>query len=345
MTARYAPGQTAEHERLAASGDEHSAWRLWGPYVAGRQWGTVREDYSADGNAWEFFPFDHAHRRAYRWGEDAIAGLTDRYGFLNLAPAFWNGNDDRLKERLFGLTNSQGNHGEDVKEYWWHVDATPTHSYGEYLYRYPQAAYPYQELVEKGRAMPKEEREYKLIDTGVLDEDRFFDITVVHAKDTPDDIVIEFRVVNHGPEAAPLDVLGQWWFRNTWAWQRDDRKPTIARGTLAGRDCLTATHDWLGTHHLVAEDGPNGPARFLLCDNETNAQRIFGPGSGMEQPAHPKDAIDDAVVHGDESRLGRRWWQTLSAWRTATTRSCATPPADQLSATTSTCVAAPCSTV
>ena len=163
--------------------------------------------------------------------------------------------------------------------------------------------------------MPKEEREYKLIDTGVLDEDRFFDITVVHAKDTPDDIVIEFRVVNHGPEAAPLDVLGQWWFRNTWAWQRDDRKPTIARGTLAGRDCLTATHDWLGTHHLVAEDGPNGPARFLLCDNETNAQRIFGPGSGMEQPAHPKDAIDDAVVHGDESRLADAvgtkaadWW-------------------------------------
>ena len=144
------PGQRAEHERLAASTDDLAPWRLWGPYLSGRQWGTVREDYSANGDAWSFFPFDHAHRRAYRWGEDGIAGLCDRFGFLNLAPAFWNGHDDRLKERLFGLTNSQGNHGEDAKEFWWHLDATPTHSYAEYLYRYPQAAYPYQQLVEEG---------------------------------------------------------------------------------------------------------------------------------------------------------------------------------------------------
>ncbi|AQP45258.1 MGH1-like glycoside hydrolase domain-containing protein [Tessaracoccus flavus] len=314
MVSRYSPGQTAEHERLAAATDDHAPWRLWGPYVSGRQWGTVREDYSADGNAWDFFPFDHSHRRAYRWGEDGIAGICDRYGFLNLAPAFWNGDDDRLKERLFGLTNAQGNHGEDTKELWWHVDATPTHSYGEYLYRYPQRAFPYRQLVDEGSAQPKEAREYKLVDTGVLDEDRFFDITVVHAKDSPDDIVVEFHVVNHGPEAAPIDVLGQWWFRNTWSWGRDERRPVITRGRAAGRDCLTAKHEWLGTYHLVAEDGPAGAPRFLLCDNETNAERVFGSDSGTPQPAHPKDAIDDAVVHGDESGLADDKGTKAAVW-------------------------------
>ena len=305
---------SVEHERLAAATHDLSAWRLWGPYVAGRQWGTVREDYSADGNAWDFFPFDHSHRRAYRWGEDGIAGLCDRYGFLNLAPAFWNGNDDRLKERFFGLTNVQGNHGEDVKEYWWHIDATPTHSYGEYLYRYPQAAYPYQELLEKGSQAPKEDREYELADTGIFADDRFFDITVVHAKDSADDIIVEFRVVNHGPDAAPIDVLGQWWFRNTWSWERDTRRPTIEMDELCGHACLTATHDWLGTYHLFAEDGPQGAPRFLFADNETNADRVFGPGHGSPQPAHPKDAFDDAVVHGDESHLAERSGTKSAVW-------------------------------
>jgi len=287
--ASTSPGGTPEHDRLAVSGDDLAPWRLWGPYVAGRQWGTVREDYSADGDAWAFLPFEDAHRRAYRWGEDGIAGLCDRYGFLNLGLALWNGRDDRLKERLFGLSNAEGNHGEDAKEFWWHLDATPTHSYAEYLYRYPQAAFPYAALREGGRR-GKDEPEFELVDTGVLAEDRFFDVTVVHAKHAPDDIVVEFHVVNHGPDAAPLDVLGQWWFRNTWSWGRDERRPTIAPDTLAGRPCLTATHGWLGTYHLLAEDGPGGAPGVLLCDNETG-----GP--------HPKHAIGDAIVRGDPAGL------------------------------------------
>ena len=313
MDRQRRPGGTTEHERLAASPDDLAPWRLWGPYVSGRQWGTVREDYSADGNAWSFFPFEHSHRRAYRWGEDGIAGLCDRFGFLNLAPAFWNGRDDRLKERLFGLTNNQGNHGEDAKEFWWHLDATPTHSYAEYLYRYPQAAYPYGQLVEEGSRRSREEPEYELVDTGVLADDRFFDITIVHAKDSPDDVVIEFHVVNQGPDPAPLDVLGQWWFRNTWAWGRDNRRPSIVPGRESGQSCLTASHAWLGTYHLFAESGPSGPPRFLLCDNETNADRVFGPGSGR-QPKHPKDAFDDAVVHGDDSHLASDAGTKAAVW-------------------------------
>lgn len=299
-------GGTAEHDRLAVSNDEHAPWRLWGPFMAGRQWGTVREDYSPDGNAWDFFPFDHAHRRAYRWGEDGIAGLCDRHGFLNLGLALWNGHDNRLKERLFGLTNTQGNHGEDVKEYWWHIDATPTHSYAEVLYRYPQAAYPYQQLLDENARRSADDDEFELIHTGVLDDDRFFDVSVVHAKASADDIFVEIHVVNHGPDPAPLDVLPQWWFRNSWAWGRDDRRPIIEESTASGRPCLRATHGGLGTYLLWAEDGPAGAPRFLLCDNETNATRLWGPDAvtaERPQPAHPKDAIDDAIVHGDFSHL------------------------------------------
>jgi len=181
---------TVEQARLAESSGPNASWRLWGPYVAGRQWGTVREDYSADGNAWASFPFDQAHVRAYRWGEDGIAGLCDRYGFLNLGLALWNGHDDRLKERYFGLTNPQGNHGEDVKEYWWHLDATPTHSYARMVYRYPQRAYPYDHLVAENSGRSRAEPEWELTDTGILDEDRFFDIEVTHAKAGPEDILV-----------------------------------------------------------------------------------------------------------------------------------------------------------
>ena len=223
---------SAEHARLADAPAADSPWRLWGPYLAGRQWGTVREDYSAAGDAWEAFPFEHAHTRAYRWGEDGMAGLTDRYGFLNLAIALWNGRDDRLKERLFGLTNPQGNHGEDVKEYWWHLDATPTHAYGEFLYRYPQRAFPYAHLVAENARRCVGEDELELSDTGLLEEDRFFDVTVTHAKASPVDILIEITVTNHGPDPAPLDLLPHLWFRNTWSWGRDDRVPRLglARG-------------------------------------------------------------------------------------------------------------------
>lgn len=216
------------------------------------------------------------------------------------------------------MTNPQGNHGEDAKEYWWHLDATPTHSYAEYLYRYLQAAYPSTDLVAENGRRGKDDPEYELSDTGVLAEERFFDVTVVHAKDAFDDLVVEVRVINHGPEAAPLDVVPQLWFRNTWAWGRDPRRPTIVSGRLAGWPALTATHAWLGTYHLLAEDGPGGEPALLLCDNETNLERLWGPDAataGRPQPAHPKDAIDDAIVHGDASHLadGRGtkaavWW-------------------------------------
>ena len=232
--------QTAEHQRLAESSHDSDPWRLWGPYVSARQWGTVREDYSADGNAWEYFPFEHAHARAYRWGEDGIAGLSDRYGFLNLAVACWNGNDDRLKERWFGLTNPQGNHGEDVKEHWWDVDATPTHSWAQQLYRYPQAAFPYEDLVRTNAQRGLDEREYELADTGVLDQDRFFDIMVTHAKASPDDICVRITATNHGPDAAPLDIVPQLWFRNTWAWGLPNREMPSMTEALCTR-CMDST--------------------------------------------------------------------------------------------------------
>ncbi|WP_420818974.1 hypothetical protein [Ornithinimicrobium flavum] len=238
---------TAEHRRLAESDDPTAPWRRWGPYVSARQWGTVREDYSADGDAWAHFPFDHAHRRAYRWGEDGIAGLCDVDGHLNLAVAMWNGRDDRLKERFFGLTNPQGNHGEDVKEYWWHLEGLPTHSYASSLYRYPQAAFPYEELLRVNGERGVEDPEHELADTGVLDQDRFFDVVVTHAKAAPGDIVVEVTATNHGPEAAPLHLLPQVWFRNTWSWGLDERRPVLWRDDVAARD--TGTVVVRGEHH------------------------------------------------------------------------------------------------
>ncbi|WP_427383248.1 MGH1-like glycoside hydrolase domain-containing protein [Janibacter sp. G56] len=302
--------RTAEHARLSQAPRGEDEWRLWGPYVSGRQWGTVREDYSPDGEAWDFFPFDHAHTRAYRWGEDGIAGLTDRYGFLNVGLAVWNGQDDRLKERLFGLSGPEGNHGEDAKEYWWHLDATPTHSFAEYLYRYPQAAFPYEQLVAENAARGFGDPEFELTDTGVLAEDRFFDVVVRHAKATPTDIVIEIEATNHGPEAAPLHLAPHVWFRNTWSWGRDERYPHITAGGDDSHPTLVTDHDWLGRYHVVASEG----ARILLCDNETNQLATFGTED--DQPEHPKDAINNAIVHGDESALAAGtgtkaafWWQ------------------------------------
>ncbi|WP_370894248.1 glucosidase [Janibacter sp. GXQ6167] len=292
-------GLTAEHDRLAVSPRPEDDWRVWGPYLSARQWGTVREDYSEGGDAWEAFPFDHAHRRAYRWGDDGIAGLTDRYGFFNIATALWNGHDDRLKERLFGLTGPQGNHGEDVKEYWWHLDATPTHSYSEYLYRYPQAAYPYEDLVRVNAERGYDDPEFELADTGVLADDRFFDVTTRHVKASPFDLIIEITATNHGPEAADLDVIPQAWFRNTWVWGRDERRPSIT--ALPEKEATRAVelrHDWLGHYHLVAEGTPD----VLFCDNESNAAALGW--DGQEQHPHPKDAIDTAIVHGDDSLLG-----------------------------------------
>ena len=280
--------RSAEHARLAESPGASDPWRLWGPYLAGRQWGTVREDYSADGDAWDYFPFDQAHARSYRWGEDGLGGICDRYGFLNFSVALWNGQDDRLKERLFGLSNPEGNHGEDVKEYWWAVDATPTHSYGSWLYRYPQNAFPYQGLREQNARRGRDQPEYELSDTGVLDEDRFFDVTISYAKASPDDICIRITATNHGPEAAPLHLLPQLWFRNTWSWGRDERRPSLRRldpPELEDGDlrAVQAEHSYLGRYLLAAEGTP----RVLVCDNETNAVELFGAPENASP--YPKD--------------------------------------------------------
>ncbi|WP_353953395.1 glucosidase [Knoellia sp. S7-12] len=291
--------QTPEHLRLDASPHDGDAWRAWGPYVSGRQWGTVREDYSAEGDAWSFFPFDHAHARAYRWGEDGIAGLCDRYGFLNLAVAMWNGQDDRLKERYFGLTNGEGNHGEDAKEYWWHLDATPTHSWAQHLYRYPQAAFPYAALREQNSSRGHDAPEFQLVDTGVLEEDRFFDVVTTHAKGAPGDVCVTYEATNHGPDAAPLDLIPQLWFRNTWAWGRDDRTPVIEvlADAPEGTVVLRATHAHIGVIHVIAEGAPEA----LVCDNETNVPELFGEGESLSP--HPKNAVDRAIVHDDPSLL------------------------------------------
>lgn len=310
---------SAEHRRLAESPDATDPWRLWGPYVAGRQWGTVREDYSPDGSAWDFFPFDHAHRRAYRWGEDGIAGLCDRFGFLNLGVALWNGQDDRLKERFFGLTNGQGNHGEDVKEHWWHLDATPTHSWARTLYRYPQAAYPYEDLVRTNGGRSRSEPEYELADTGILKDNRFFDVETVHAKASPDDICVTVTATNHGPDPAPLDLLVQLWFRNTWAWGRDSRMPSIRRLRApelspGGVVAVEADHGFLGRYILTADSGgPLGAPEVLFCDNESNNAVLFD--GGENRSPHPKDAVDAAVVRGDRSLLNPAETGTKAALR------------------------------
>ncbi|WP_222271918.1 MGH1-like glycoside hydrolase domain-containing protein [Modestobacter marinus] len=291
--------RSAEHARLAESSDMSAPWRLWGPYLAGRQWGTVREDYSADGDAWGSFPFDHAHRRAYRWGEDGLGGICDRYGFLNISVAMWNGKDPILKERLFGLTNEEGNHGEDAKEYWWHLDGTPTHSWMQWLYRYPQAEFPYQELREENARRSRDEREYELADTGVLDEDRFFDVQVTYAKNAPDDVCIVVTATNHGPDPAPLHLLPQVWFRNTWSWGGDKRQgmltqllaPTL---TVNGLEAVEAEHGFLGRYVLAAEGAPE----VLCCDNETDAVDLFG-AKRRNASRYTKDGVNRRVVQGD----------------------------------------------
>ena len=232
----------------------------------------------------------------------ALGGICDRFGFLNVGVALWNGHDPVLKERLFGLTNGEGNHGEDVKEYWWPIDGTPTHSWMTWLYRYPQAAFPYQQLRDENARRSKDEREYELADTGVLADDRFFDVTISYAKAAPDDICMVIAVTNHGPDAAPLDVLPQLWFRNTWVWGRDDRRPSLRRidpQHLAAVNCdaVESEHEFLGRYVLAAEGSP----QVLVCENETNAVALFG--SAQNTTRYTKDGINDRVVHGDESAV------------------------------------------
>ncbi|MBB5954424.1 hypothetical protein FHS29_000994 [Saccharothrix tamanrassetensis] len=287
--------QQAERARLGEAASPTSPWRLWGPYLAGRQWGTVREDYSAGGDAWRSFPFGHARARAYRWGEDGIAGICDVHGFLNLGLALWNGRDPILKERYFGLTNDEGNHGEDVKEHWWVTDGTPTHSWMQVVYRYPQAEFPYRELREMAVRAGRQAREPELSDTGVLEENRFFDVQVTYAKAAPTDICVELTATNHGPDPAPLHLLPQFWFRNTWAWGRDDRKPRLTASSRDGWRRITAEHGALGRYTLHVEGTPT----LLVTDNETNEVELFG---AEENPTRfTKDGIDRYVVRNDST--------------------------------------------
>jgi hypothetical protein len=281
---------TAEHRRL----EEAKAglrWKMWGPYLSERQWGTVREDYSATGSAWDYFTHDQARSRAYRWGEDGLAGYSDDQQRLCFALALWNGVDPILKERLFGLTNSEGNHGEDVKEYYFYLDSTPSHSYMKYLYKYPQRAYPYESLVRTNRMRSRHELEYELIDTGVFDDDRYFDVVVEYAKAGPEDTAIRITVANRGPDAAELHVLPTLWFRNTWSWDKRASKPSL-RGSRSGDvSVLSATHPELGACRLYCYSGPE----LLFTENETNSERIFGTANASP---YVKDAIDNYIVHG-----------------------------------------------
>ncbi len=289
----------AEQKRLedARAG---TPWRKWGPYLSERQWGTVREDYSEGGDAWNYFTHDQARSRAYRWGEDGLAGISDSHQHLCFALALWNGKDPILKERIFGLTNSEGNHGEDVKEYYFYLDSTPTHSYMKYLYKYPQMAYPYGDLIETNRRRTREEMEYELLDTGVFEKDRYFDVFVEYAKAGPEDILVRITAANRGPEAADLHVLPTLWFRNDWAgWvAKPSEKPTLKQMEgVAGTRTIAATHPALGTYYLHCE----GEAPLLFTENETNNARLF-PEYPNASP-YVKDGINDYVVHGRQETV------------------------------------------
>jgi hypothetical protein len=282
----------AEGKRLESARKENVPWRKWGPYLSERQWGTVREDYSDDGNAWDYFSHDQARSRAYRWGEDGLAGFSDDKQRLCFALALWNGKDAILKERLFGLTNSEANHGEDVKEYYFYVDSTPTHSYMKYLYKYPQRAYPYDELVGTNRGRSRNEFEYELLDTGIFNDDRYFDVFVEYAKEAPEDILIEITVWNRGPEAASLHVLPTLWFRNTWSWSEGAPRPLLRQAdAVAGARVVAASHPQLGERFLYCEGEPP----LLFTENETNNARLFGVPN---RTPYVKDAINSAIVHG-----------------------------------------------
>jgi glycogen debranching enzyme len=280
--------QTEEQRRLNDTREKNIAWKKWGPYLSERQWGTVREDYSRDGNAWNYFSHDQARSRAYRWGEDGLAGISDDKQRLCFAIALWNGRDPILKERLFGLTNSEGNHGEDVKEYYFYLDSTPTHSYMKYLYKYPQREFPYCDLVETNRKRSREELEYELLDTGVFDDDRYFDVFLEYAKAGPEDLLIRITVENRGPEPAELDVLPTLWFRNTWSFDKTEVKPSLGE---AAPGEIRASHPELPALVLQCEGQP----LTLFTENETNLQRVWNQPNSTP---YVKDAFHEYVVSG-----------------------------------------------
>ncbi len=281
----------AEQQRLDETREQKMPWKKWGPYLSERQWGTVREDYSDNGNAWDYFSHDQARSRAYHWGEDGLAGISDDKQRLCFALALWNGKDPILKERLFGLTNSEGNHGEDVKEYYFYLDSTPTHSYMKWLYKYPQAAYPYEQLVKTNRERRRHEFEYELLNTGVFDQDRYFDVFVEYAKESHEDILIQISVLNRGPEPAEIHLLPTLWFRNRWSWGRDNPRPTLQ--SIAGKIAGIRATEAVGDRFLYCD----GPASLLFTENETNAKKLFG---GENRTPFVKDAINHYIVHGQQ---------------------------------------------
>jgi hypothetical protein len=297
MTASRCPA-TAEERRLEEARARTAHWKRWGPYLAERQWGTVREDYSPHGTAWDYFPHDHARSRAYRWGEDGLLGISDNHQRLCFALALWNERDPLLKERLFGLTGPQGNHGEDVKEYYFYLDATPTHSYMKGLYKYPQGEYPYTWLIEESARRGRQAPEFELLDTGIFDDDRYFDVTVEYAKASPNDVLIRITVENCAPEPAPVHVLPTLWFRNTWSWQHGVPKPRLAAGVAPpGVAIVRIEHAELSPGFRLYIDG--APA-LLFTENETNVERLFR--NGLPQP-YAKDAFHEALVHGRRELL------------------------------------------
>ena len=268
--AQVSQANSAEHQRLAEANQGHRPWRAWGPYLSERQWGTVREDDSPDGNAWEFFPHDHARSRVYRWGEDGLLGICDEQCRLCFSLALWNGADPILKERPFGLGNPEGNHGEDIKDYYFHIANTPTHSYMRGLYKYPQTEFPYQHLVDENGRRDRSQPEYELVDTGIFDAQRYFDVEIAYAKASATDILIRIQATNRGPEAAPLTLLPTLWLRNTWGWGYPDevRKPM----QLSGDRLITPVLADLDAYELCSRD----QGSWLFTDNETNHQRLYG---------------------------------------------------------------------
>jgi hypothetical protein len=283
-------GHSAEQKRLNEDKGKPSNWKKWGPYLSERQWGTVREDYSTNGDAWNYFTHDQARSRAYRWGEDGLAGISDDRQQLCFALALWNGNDPIIKERLFGLTNSESNHGEDVKEYYFYLDSTPTHSYMKYLYKYPQAAFPYENLVTTNRSRSRNEFEYELLDTGVFDQNRYFDVFVEYAKESPEDILIKISVFNRGSEPAFINVLPTLWFRNVWSWLDNAGKPELKQ-VAESPSIIKVEHSVLDNYFFYCEGNPS----LLFTENETNNERIFGTPN---KSSYVKDSVNSYIVHG-----------------------------------------------
>ena len=288
---------TAEQQRLEEDACRQEHWKRWGPYLSERAWGTVREDYSPHGTAWESFSHDQARSRAYRWNEDGLAGISDRHQYICFAIALWNGRDPILKERVFGLTGNEGNHGEDVKEYYFYLDSTPTHSYMKYLYKYPQAEFPYAKLVEENRRRGRRDLEYELINTGVFDENRYFDVVVEYAKTSPEDLLIRIHVVNLGPDPAELTLLPTLWFRNTWSWGLDARRTRMREGKAAkGMSVIELDHEYYGRRRLWCERQPT----LLFTENETNTSRLYGDAEGAR---YVKDSFHDYVVRGEKEAV------------------------------------------